>query len=604
MSRVRTALLFLLSLVPLAAQSSFPADPDIQAIARRGVPVEGRAGVVIGLLEPGGTSRVVTAADVPYDGRTLFEIGSITKVLTGILLADMAERGEVRLDDPIAQFLPQGTRVPSRNGKHIRLVDLATHSSGLPRMPSNFAVDPSNPGAGYPAERLYEFLRGHTLTRDIGERADYSNLGVGLLAHALALHAGTSYEALVTERILEPLGMTSTRIVLTPADRERLAPGHSSAGRVAPDWPITALAGAGALRSTADDMLKFLAANIHPPDNAVGRAIRAAQIARATFNESTRLGLLWLIHTTRFGRTVVWHNGGTAGYRAYIGFDPDRRIGVVVLANRANSVDRIGTHLLDDRVAVSINGIARGFHVLPIALAALLVAGVAVSWRRTGATWLRTTLATLATAVGTTAWMAGTYAAALLGVLRFDGRVPAMMLLPPAMLALSVGLGVSGFGRRLAIGLPLWVLVGFQSFRLPLELLMHEAYDAGLMPVQMSYSGLNFDIITGASAPVVAALVARGRGGARLVRAWNIVGSLLLCNIVVVSLLSTPTPLRVFRTPPANTWVGTAPYVWLPAVMVALAVLGHIVVHRALTANARTVRAAASCGRNHRPACE
>jgi hypothetical protein len=170
-----------------------------------------------------------------------------------------------------------------------------------------------------------------------------------------------------------------------------------------------------------------------------------------------------------------------------------------------------------------------------------------------------------------------------------------MMLLVPVMLALSVGLAVSSVGRRLATGLPVWVLVGFQSFRLPLELMMHRAYEAGLMPVQMSYSGLNFDIVTGASALIVAALVALGRAGARLVRGWNILGSLLLCNIIVVSLLSTPTPLRVFRTPPANTWVSTAPYVWLPAVMVALAILGHIVVYRALTAQAAvaTQRAAA-----------
>jgi hypothetical protein len=135
------------------------------------------------------------------------------------------------------------------------------------------------------------------------------------------------------------------------------------------------------------------------------------------------------------------------------------------------------------------------------------------------------------------------------------------------------------------------VLVGFQSFRLPLELLMHEAYEAGLMPVQMSYSGLNFDIVTGASAVVVAALVALGRVGTRVVRAWNILGALLLCNIVVVSLLSTPTPLRVFRTQPPNTWVSTAPYIWLPAVMVALAVMGHIVVYRASRSGAATAAA-------------
>jgi hypothetical protein len=156
------------------------------------------------------------------------------------------------------------------------------------------------------------------------------------------------------------------------------------------------------------------------------------------------------------------------------------------------------------------------------------------------------------------------------------------MVMVVALVVVSVGLGMSPVGRRLAIGLPLWLLVASQSFRLPLELLMHEAYEAGLMPVQMSYSGLNYDILTGASAVVVAILVALGRAGRRTVRAWNIAGTLLLCNIVVIALLSTPTPLRVFRTAPANTWVATAPYVWLPAVMVAFAVVGHIVVFRRL----------------------
>jgi CubicO group peptidase (beta-lactamase class C family) len=582
---VRSALIVLFSAVQLAAQPAFPSDADIAALARKGVAIEGNAGVVIGLLSPADDGRVVAVADVPYDGRTLFEIGSITKVFTGILLADMAARGEVRLEDPVERLLPAGISVPSRHGRQIRLVDLATHTSGLPRMPDNFfPADPANPYADYSPERLYAFLRGHALTRDIGARAEYSNVGVGLLGHALSLRAGKTYEALVTERILQPLGMSGTRIVLRPEDRARLAPSHSPSGRPVPNWDLDALAGAGALRSSADDMLKFLAANVRPPANAVGRAIQAAQTPRARFGEATQVGLLWLTQTTGFGRTVVWHNGGTAGYRTFIGFDPQRGVGVVVLSNRSNSVDRLGQHLLDPRIAVSVAPIARGFHVLPIALAALLVLGVTASWRRTGATWLRTALVATATTAGAAAWMGLTYVAALFGVLRFDGRVPAMMLLVPLMLALSIGLAVSRFGWRLATGLPLWVLVGFQSFRLPLELLMHQAYEAGLMPVHMSYSGLNFDILTGASAVVVAALVAMGRAGVRAVRAWNIGGSLLLCNIVVVSLLSTPTPLRVFRTQPPNTWVATAPYVWLPAVMVALAILGHIVVYRALKA--------------------
>ena len=363
-------------------------------------------------------------ATFPTTARTLFEIGSITKVFTGILLAEMVERGEVRLEDPVQDLLPKGVVVPSRNGKQIRLVDLATHSSGLPRMPDNFApADPANPYADYSAEKLYEFLRGHQLTRDIGVRGEYSNLGAGLLGHALSLRAGKSYEALVTERILAPLGMTSTRIVLTPEDRARLAPGHSAGGTPVANWDLTALAGAGALRSSADDMLKFLAANLNPPPGALGRAIRIAQTPRSGIGDITKTGLLWIVYTTRFGQTIPSHNGGTAGYRTWTGFDPERRIGVVVLSNRSNSVDRIGLHLMDPRNPVSVAEIERGFHVLPVTMAGLLVIAIAVSFRRTGATWLRTVFVTLAMLFGVTLWMATSY---LLGLLRAaDVRGPA-----------------------------------------------------------------------------------------------------------------------------------------------------------------------------------
>jgi len=157
-----------------------------------------------------------------------------------------------------------------------------------------------------------------------------------------------------------------------------------------------------------------------------------------------------------------------------------------------------------------------------------------------------------------------------------------MPVLFALLVMLSVGLGVSPVGRRLAAGLPLAILVGVQSFRLPLELMMRRAYDAGLMPRQMSYSGLNFDIVTGITALAVAALLATGRVGLRTVRAWNVMGTLLLVNIIVISWLSAPTPMRVFKTGPANVWVTTAPYIWLPTVMVAFAILGHIVVYRRL----------------------
>ena len=583
MGVMTTALLALATAISLAAQSHFPGDADVQALARKGVPVAGKAGVVIGLLEADGSKRVVSVADVPYDGRTLFEIGSITKVFTGILLAEMVERGEVRLEDPVQALLPKDVKVPSRNGRQIRLVDLVTHSSGLPRMPGNFdPADPQNPYADYTPERLYDFLRSHQLTRDIGERAEYSNLGAGLLGHALSVRAGKSYEALLTERVLTPLGMTSTRISLRPADRERLAPGHSPGGSEVRNWDLNALAGAGAVRSNADDMLKFLAANLRPPEGALGRAIQASHVPRTSFSETARVGLLWGIQSTRFGRTFIWHNGGTAGYRTYTGFDPERRIGVVVLSNRSNGVDRIGQHLLDPRLPVSVAGISTGFHVLPFTVAALLVGGIAVSWRRTGASRRRTSLVTLAAVIGLIVWMGGTYALASLGLLRFADGPPTMMLLVPVMTALAIGLGVSRVGWRLATGLPLWILVASQSFRLPLELVMHEAYEAGLMPVQMSYSGLNYDIVTGASAVLVAILLATRRAGVRVAKWWNVLGTLLLCNIIIVALLSAPTPMRVFKTQPPNTWITGPPYIWLPAVLVAFAILGHIVIYRAV----------------------
>ena len=190
----------------VSAQGHFPSDEAIREIARQTGTLSGKVGIVVGVLEADGTRRVITVGDAPYDGRTLFEIGSITKVFTGILLAEMAERGNVRLEQPVAELLPGDVVVPSRHGRQIRLVDLSTHSSGLPRMPDNFTpADPGNPYADYTVAKLYDFLRRHELRRDIGVEAEYSNVGVGLLGHALARRAGTSYEALVTARILDPL---------------------------------------------------------------------------------------------------------------------------------------------------------------------------------------------------------------------------------------------------------------------------------------------------------------------------------------------------------------------------------------------------------------
>jgi len=303
-------------------------------------------GIAIGLLDGMGRRRILAAG---VDSAAVFEIGSITKVFTTSLLQDMVDRGEVRLGDAVSQYLPRSVKVPSRNDREITLLDLATQSSGLPRLPSNLTPrDATNPYADYSEQQLYTFLSGYQLTRDVGAEYEYSNLGMGLLGHALALKGRASYEELLRRRILTPLGMRETAITLTPALRARLAPGHDAEGRVVPSWDLPTLAGAGALRSTVNDMLTFLAANLDSGATPLSPTLKRTHGERhATNNPSMKVGLGWHILARPVGN-IVWHNGGTGGYRTFTGFDPVRKLGVVVLSNIDASADDIGFHLLDE----------------------------------------------------------------------------------------------------------------------------------------------------------------------------------------------------------------------------------------------------------------
>ena len=181
-------------------------------------------------------------------------------------------------------------------------------------------------------------------------------------------------------------------------------------------------------------------------------------------------------------------------------------------------------------------------------------------------------------------WLTITGVSAERGVLHFEAP-PTMLGAIVASVALAVGIGLSPLGKRMALGLPLAALVGYQGFRIAVELLMHRAYKEGLMPVQMSYSGRNFDIVTGITAVLLGAWLATGRRSRPLVVAWNVLGLALLANILVVALLSAPTPLRVFMNEPSNVWITHAPWVWLPTVMVLAAMLGHVLVFRRLADN-------------------
>lgn len=338
------------------AQQPFASDSLIRAILADRIATNRGKGFVVAVLENGQAPRIHTAGvsgveELELGPGTVFEIGSITKVFTTTLLADMAARGEVKLDDPVSKYLPPNVRVPSRGGRQITLLDLATQTSGLPRLPGNLRpASAANPYVDYTVENLYSFLTSYELTRAPGERYEYSNLGIGLLGHALALRAGVSYEALLQERVLSPLGMSDTRIVLTPGMQSRLATGFNAMGEPVSTWEFSSLAAAGALRSTIADMLKFLSANLDSAHGSLGAVMATARRARQQSDRpGNSIGLAWNI-VDLFGTKVTWHNGGTGGYRAFIGLDEPRGRGVVILTNSTISPDDIGFHLLEPRV--------------------------------------------------------------------------------------------------------------------------------------------------------------------------------------------------------------------------------------------------------------
>jgi CubicO group peptidase (beta-lactamase class C family) len=345
-------------------RSDLPSDREIHRMLATRVDVQHQAtGVVVGIVEPRGR-RVIAygtrglADKQPMTGDTVFEIGSITKLFTSLLLADLAARGELAIDDPVARYLPAGVHVPERDGRPITLADLATHTAGLPLRPDNLvSSDPENKYAGYTIERLYEFLSGYALPRTPGTAYEYSNTGYGLLGHAVARKIGQTYEAAIRARITGPLGMADTRIAATPAMKARTAVGYTLELKPAPAWDFGALEGAGALRSTANDLMKLLDACLGYRKTALGPALRTTVATRRPggMQPATHIALGWNVLIAN-GREIVWKNGSVGGFRAFIGFDPAARVGVVALSNAQTGVgvDDIGLHLLDPAQRVDL----------------------------------------------------------------------------------------------------------------------------------------------------------------------------------------------------------------------------------------------------------
>jgi D-alanyl-D-alanine-carboxypeptidase/D-alanyl-D-alanine-endopeptidase len=324
-------------------------EPRLREAADRWARGFGGVGVVLGALRGG--ERAVVGAGV--DEAALFEIGSITKVFTALALADMALAGELSLDTPACELLPASVAWPAVAGREITLADLASHRSGLPSSPPGLIRHAlrhwGDPYRCFSVDALYEALARTRLKRPPGDRFRYSNFGFGVLGHALARAAGVSWEELVQRRVCAPLGLRDTHAAVPTEKVLRLAQGHNRRGRPVPAWTMPeGIAGAGALRSTADDLLTLLSAGLRPESTSLRPAIELARRKQQRISRRAAVGLGWLMVAPRRAPRILWHGGGTGGFRTYAGLTPDGDAAVVALSCSRRQPLRLGGRLLKE----------------------------------------------------------------------------------------------------------------------------------------------------------------------------------------------------------------------------------------------------------------
>lgn len=274
----------------------------------------------------------------------LFEIGSISKTFTTTALASMVKEGKVKLSDPAQKYLPGSVKMPTFDGQEITLLSLANHTSALPRLPTNMEIkDPSDPYAYYTTQKMYEFLSNYKLTRAVGDKAEYSNLGMGLLGHILTLIDGKSYEQVIMDRITKPLKMNSTYVDIPQFLQAQTSDGHDGKLEKTKPWQLPTMAGAGALKSNVKDMVNYVKANMAV--NPLPMFKLAQKPTAPMYGESSKIGLGWITNQHESG-SYTWHNGGTGGFRSFVGFDREKQKAIVLLANSVYSVDELGAAYL------------------------------------------------------------------------------------------------------------------------------------------------------------------------------------------------------------------------------------------------------------------
>ncbi|HEX3599324.1 MAG TPA: serine hydrolase domain-containing protein [Lacipirellulaceae bacterium] len=278
---------------------------------------------------------------------TVYELGSISKLFTSLLLSDAVVRGDINLNATVEVPNPAGIRLPSRDGRSIKWIDLSTHRSGLPPLPSNMPLtDLVNPYRDYDSKKAAEFLNQYELPRKPGERQEYSNFGASVLGYLLAQKAGKSYEELLRERITEPLKMTDCTVSLSDDQTKRLATPHDKFGSAASQWAFADLPGAGGVHATMRDMMRFARAQLNPPSATFGEAIDLAWKQHTEADASgAAMGLGWMIAGD--GQTR-WHNGGTGGFSTALFINRNIKSAVIVLCNThvSNEIDQLAIKLI------------------------------------------------------------------------------------------------------------------------------------------------------------------------------------------------------------------------------------------------------------------
>jgi len=323
-------------------------DKEVDNIMQPFIQQPNTVGVSIGVLKDGkiyfySYGEMEKGSGKQPDANTLFEIGSISKTFTATLLADAVNKGKISLDDKANKYLPDSIPALQYGGVPVTVKSLINHSSGIPRMPDNFGPGMVDPYKDYDERQMFSFYKHFTPTRKPGDQYEYSNLAVGTVGVILEHINKSGYENMLVNTICKPLGMNDTRVYLRAQDSARFATGYDN-GQDASPWNFKAFMGAGGIRSTATDMLKYAAAQLGTAPKPLNKAIQLTHVS--TFKTAqANVALAWII-TKPGNDDLFFHNGGTGGYRSYLAINPQKKFAVVMLSNTTIGVDGVGNDLM------------------------------------------------------------------------------------------------------------------------------------------------------------------------------------------------------------------------------------------------------------------